>query len=249
MTIENAGGVEAPTSEPILGTRCRSERSLCGPDARPELESTALRVRREKGSPRPRRRVRKRRLAALSGRPPRRGGPRVHVRARARRRERDPSSRPGCTALGRRHRDLRGERTERVRGPARRRAASSSKTEEIAPIMRQAIITRSRISVSTSTTAWTSAASPGLSGRTSASRASSRAGSTITRTVRQERLHPEREDDRTQGARGRAGLAARAGLDEGPDPHGVPEHHLLRTQHVWGPAGGPRLLPEGPLGA
>ena len=42
-----------------------SERTLCGHIARPELESTPLRVRSEKGSPRPRRRVRKRRLAAL----------------------------------------------------------------------------------------------------------------------------------------------------------------------------------------
>ena len=42
-----------------------SERTLCRHIARPELESTPLRVRSEKGSPRPRRRVRKRRLAAL----------------------------------------------------------------------------------------------------------------------------------------------------------------------------------------
>ncbi len=42
-----------------------SEPSLCGETDRTGLESAVLRVRREKGSPRPRRRVRKRRLAAL----------------------------------------------------------------------------------------------------------------------------------------------------------------------------------------
>ena len=50
--------------------------------------------------------------------------------------------------------------------------------------------------------------------------------------VRQERLHPQRADDRAQGARGGARLAARAALVEGADPDRVPEHDLLRQRRL-----------------
>ena len=65
MTVEDAeGGVDAPTLQPIVASDPRLNvplRAVRPPGAR----IAPLRVRREKGSPRPRRRVRKRRLAAL----------------------------------------------------------------------------------------------------------------------------------------------------------------------------------------
>ena len=45
-----------------------------------------------------------------------------------------------------------------------------------------------------------------------------------------------------QAARGRARLAARAGLDEGQDPDRLPEHDLLRERRLRRRAGLPRLL-------
>ena len=63
--------------------------------------------------------------------------------------------------------------------------------------------------------------------------------------VRQERLRPQPEDDRAQGARGGARLAARAALVEGPDPARVPEHDLLRQRRVRHPAGRADVLRQG----
>ena len=67
--------------------------------------------------------------------------------------------------------------------------------------------------------------------------------------VRQERVHPERADTRAQGARGGARLAARAALEQGSDPHRVPQHDLLRPRRVRHPAGGARVLQEEREGA
>ena len=55
--------------------------------------------------------------------------------------------------------------------------------------------------------------------------------------VRQERLRPQPEDDRAQGARGGPRLAARAGVAEGSDPARLPEHDLLRQRRLRHPAG------------
>ena len=63
--------------------------------------------------------------------------------------------------------------------------------------------------------------------------------------VRQERLHPEPADARPQDPRGRARLAAPARLDQGPDPHRLPEHDLLRERGLRNPAGRAHLLPRG----
>ena len=60
--------------------------------------------------------------------------------------------------------------------------------------------------------------------------------------VRQERVQPQRPDDRAQGARGGARLAADAAVVEGPDPHRVPQHDLLRERRLRRPPGGPDLL-------
>ena len=60
--------------------------------------------------------------------------------------------------------------------------------------------------------------------------------------VRQERLPDEQEVDRPQALRGGARLAARAEVDEGPDPHRVPEHDLPRQPRLRRRAGEPRLL-------
>ena len=63
--------------------------------------------------------------------------------------------------------------------------------------------------------------------------------------VRQERVCPKRADDRPQGARGGARLAARAALVEGSDPARVPEHDLLRKRRLRDPAGRPDVLRQG----
>ena len=63
--------------------------------------------------------------------------------------------------------------------------------------------------------------------------------------VRQERLRPQPEDDRAQGARGGARLAARAGVAEGPHPPRVPEHDLLRQRRLRHPAGVADVLRQG----
>ena len=62
--------------------------------------------------------------------------------------------------------------------------------------------------------------------------------------VRQERVQPQRPDDRPQGARGGARLAADAALVEGPDPHRLPQHDLLRERRVRDPPGGAHVLPR-----
>ena len=61
--------------------------------------------------------------------------------------------------------------------------------------------------------------------------------------VRQERLPDEPEDDRPQALRGRARLAARAEVVEGPDPDRLPEHRLLRERRLRRRAGVAHLLP------
>ena len=71
-------------------------------------------------------------------------------------------------------------------------------------------------------------------------------GSTITQQYVKNVYVREQAHDRPQGARGRARLAARAArLDEGADPHRVPEHDLLRERRVRDPAGGADLLRQG----
>ncbi len=44
-------------------------------------------------------------------------------------------------------------------------------------------------------------------------------------------------------------MAARAALEQGPHPHGLPEHHLLRARRVRDPAGRTRVLQEEREGA
>ena len=58
--------------------------------------------------------------------------------------------------------------------------------------------------------------------------------------VREERDQRRRADDLAQAPRGGARVAARAGVDEGPDPHRVPEHDLLRQRRLRRRAGMPR---------
>ena len=175
MTVEKAGGVDAPTSaaDRRLGTRLN--RALCGrnrphgarisPLAGSEREGIAASA--APGS--------QASSCGAAGRPLRRGGPLVHVRPRARGRERDPGARPGSAALRRGH----GRSTRRTAAAswpccAATRAASSSppRTSRRSCGRRSS---RSRISASSSTTASTSAASRARSGRTSGNRGSSRA--------------------------------------------------------------------------
>ena len=62
--------------------------------------------------------------------------------------------------------------------------------------------------------------------------------------VRQERVPDEPEDDRPQALRGGARVAARAALVEGPDPHRLPQHGLLRERRLRRRAGVAHLLPS-----
>src|SRR5439155_11368852 len=61
--------------------------------------------------------------------------------------------------------------------------------------------------------------------------------------VRQEHVHEQPALDRPQAAGGRACLAARAAVVEGPYPDRLPEHDLLRQRRLRGRAGGADLLP------
>ena len=54
--------------------------------------------------------------------------------------------------------------------------------------------------------------------------------------VRQERVQPQRPDDRAQGARGGARLAAHP-AGRGPDPDRLPQHDLLRQRRLRDPPG------------
>ena len=175
-----------------------------------------------------------------AGRPLRAGGAVVHLRARARGRERDPGARPGRAALRRRHRRLRLERHARVlavlRGEESRVLVD---TDDIAPIMRQAIVSvEDQRFFEHNGVDLRGIAPRALAGRPPAGDRRGRLDDHAA--VRQERVHPERADARAQGARGGARVAARAALDEGPDPHRVPEHDLLRERRVRHPAGGAR---------
>ncbi len=61
--------------------------------------------------------------------------------------------------------------------------------------------------------------------------------------VRQELDQPERPHHLAEAARGGARVAARAALEEGPDPDGVPEHGVLRERRLRRRAGLADLLP------
>ena len=60
--------------------------------------------------------------------------------------------------------------------------------------------------------------------------------------VRQELADGQRADGHAQAEGGGARVAARAGLDEGPDPHRLPQHHLLRERRVRRRARGADVL-------
>ena len=121
------------------------------------------------------------------------------------------------------------------------RAACSSKSDEIAPIMKQAIVAiedkrffeHNGVDVR-GILARRVGGHPQQGGR--------RGRIDDHAAVRQERVQPQRPDDRAQGARGGARLAADAALVEGPDPHRLPQHDLLRQRCVRDPPGGADVL-------
>ena len=117
-------------------------------------------------------------------------------------------------------------------------------TEDIAPIMRQAIVSvedqrfyeHNGVDVRGIARAlWQDVRQQGIV----------EGGSTITQQFVKNAYIRNERDDRAEGARGGARVAARAGLDEGPHPHRVPEHDLLRARRLRHPAGGARVLQEG----
>ena len=161
--------------------------------------------------------------------------PVVHVRARPCGRERDPVSRSRRPARRHRHRRLRLERSERARRAARGgepcpRPDRGDRADHAAgdrlgrgqALLRPRRDRRARRRASA------------LGRRSEPGHRRGRLDDHAA--VRQERLHPERADARTQGARGGARVAARGGVVEGPDPDRVPEHDLLRKRRLRDPA-------------
>ena len=69
------------------------------------------------------------------------------------------------------------------------------------------------------------------------------------RAVRQERLRRQRAHLHAQAPRGRARLAARGPVVQGPHPHRVPQHRVLRRRRLRRRGGGAHLLPQARLGA
>ena len=68
--------------------------------------------------------------------------------------------------------------------------------------------------------------------------------------VRQERARRGRPHDQPEGEGGRARVAARAAVErQGPDRHGLPEHHLLRQRRLRRPAGRADVLRPRRVGA
>ena len=67
--------------------------------------------------------------------------------------------------------------------------------------------------------------------------------------VRQEPVHAAGADGQPQAQGGRARVAARAALVEGPHPHRLPEHHLLRQRRLRDRDGGARVLRQAGRGA
>ena len=220
-----------------------SERALCGELCVAGLHLPPLRVRREKGPPRTRRRVRKRRLAALLGvllvlaalsftfglvSAVASEIPSLDPAAQRSDVDSVVYASNGRSVLA----VLRGDESRVLVG-----------TDDIAPIMRQAIVSvedqrffeHKGIDVrGVARALWQDV----RHGRDRRGRLDDHAA------VRQERLHPERADARAQGARGRARVAARAALEQGPDSHRVPQHHLLRARRVRHPAGRAHVLQE-----
>ena len=64
------------------------------------------------------------------------------------------------------------------------------------------------------------------------------------RAVRQERLHRRRAHLHAQDPRGGARLAARGQVEQGPDPHRVPQHRVLRRRRLRRRGGGAHVLPQ-----
>ena len=109
---------------------------------------------------------------------------------------------------------------------------------------------RSRTRASTNTAASTSRASAAPWSRTCSARAPHAGRLDDHRAVRQERARsPGQPDDLREVPRGGARLPARAPLDQGQDPHRVPEHDLLRRGRLRDRGGRPHLLRQPPTPA
>ncbi len=239
---EPTGGVDAPTTPPIVASD-PSEPSLCGRFDRPELESHPLAGSEREGDAASAAPGSQAPSCGAAARPLRRGrARRSRSGSSGRSRARSPrSTRPRSTPTSTR------SSTRRTAGrcspccAATRAACSSTRRTSRRSCARRS--SPSRISASSSTTASTCAAcTRALAGRPPAGHRRGRLDDHAA--VRQERVHPQRADARAEGSRGRARLAARAALEQGPDPHRVPEHDLLRARRVRHPAGGARVLQE-----
>ena len=173
---------------------------------------------------------------------PRRPGPGVvHLRTADVGGGEDPAARPGEAAHAGQHLRLRGRRTHAARDPARlagarRRAVQGDLAVDEARDRRdrgQALLRAPRRRRAGH------GARP-LGRRHQSRRSPGRIDDHPA--VRQAGLSHEPEVDRPEAGRGSPRLAARASVDEGPDPHRLPEHGLLRERRLRGSAGLARLL-------
>ena len=214
VTVESAGGVDAPTTCSRSSRRTPSERtSLCG-----RIRPRGARIRRPCGfGERRGRRVRGAGFASVvlrrwwpssSSRPACRSRSGSCARSRAR----SPrSTRPRSTRTSTRSSTPSNGRTVLavLRGDESRVLVG---TEDIAPIMRQAIVSvEDQRFFEHNGDRRPRRRARALAGRPPAGNRRGRLDDHAA--VRQERVHPQRADARTQGARGGARLAARAALE------------------------------------
>ena len=179
-------------------------------------------------------------------RPP--GGPgaalldRVHVRVRDRAGRRDPEARPALPGRGRAGRlHLRERRQDRARRSAGRREPRAARAGRDRPAD-EARDRRDRGPAVQRARRRRPPRDPArrLGGHHEQER---RAGWLDDHAaVREERDRQGRPHDQPQGEGGGARVAARAALGQGPDPHRVPEHDLLRERRVRRPAGRAHVL-------
>src|SRR5439155_4038191 len=166
---------------------------------------------------------------------------RVRLRAGDGPRRRDPAARPGALPPGEEQLHLReqrangagrparvGEPTGRVLGPDRARHEAGDRGRRGPPVLRAPRHRPARDR-------------PRGLGRHPA-REGGRRRLDHHAAVREERVRAERALDFAQAEGSGPLLAARAALEERPDPDRLPEHHLLRERCLWNRAGRTRVF-------
>ena len=147
-----------------------------------------------------------------------------------------PQLDPATAADAGEHLRLRRERAHGARDPPRRAGADHRPVGGISPWMKHAIVAAEDKRFYEHRGVDVRGMARALWADVS-NRGAVQGGSTITQQFVKNALPDEPEVDRPQALRGRARLAARAALVEGPDPDRVPEHGLLRQRRLRRRAG------------